>query len=448
MKTNKARHLPPVKTHEGAPASRINHEQQLQRSVLACLLWEDEFYESGVEIAKRIFDTASLCSPDFVGSLALRARNEHNLRHVPLLLLLNLIMRRAPNTANYIYGVISRVDELTELVSMYFKMNKKPKDSKSKRTNVPLSAQMKHGLARAFDKFDEYQFAKWDSKYAEVKLRDVLRLVRPKPKNPEQEALFKRIKEGSLARPDTWESRAAAGEPLKDVFTDLLTRNKLGYLALLRNLRKMTELGVDDQLVRKALRDGKTDRVLPFRFIAAARHAPMFERELDAAMQRTMLELPKLPGRTILLVDVSGSMDMKLSAKSDLRRCDAAGGLAVLVSGVCEQARVFIFGDSVREVPPRQGMALAELCVAKNESTYLGEAVDDVNTLPHDRLIVITDEQSHTKVGAPKQKGYMINVASNRNGVGYGPWVHIDGFSEACVKYMMAAEKDGLFTKQ
>ncbi len=58
----------------------------------------------------------------------------------------------------------------------------------------------------------------------------------------------------------------------------------------------------------------------------------------------------------------------------------------------------------------------------------------------YDRLIVITDEQSHDSVPAPRGKGYVINVASNQNGVGYGPWTHIDGWSEAVVEYIAELE--------
>ncbi len=58
----------------------------------------------------------------------------------------------------------------------------------------------------------------------------------------------------------------------------------------------------------------------------------------------------------------------------------------------------------------------------------------------YDRIIVITDEQSHDRVAAPRGKGYVINVASARNGVGYGPWVHIDGFSEAVINYIRELE--------
>ena len=61
----------------------------------------------------------------------------------------------------------------------------------------------------------------------------------------------------------------------------------------------------------------------------------------------------------------------------------------------------------------------------------------------HDRLIVITDEQSHDAVPQPVAKAaYMINVASNRNGVGYGRWTHIDGFSESVLRFIHEVESD------
>lgn len=442
MKTNKAVKLPPIETHEGGQAVRINHNQQLRRSVLSCLLWEDEFYESGEQIAARIFNTASECSPEFVAALAIEARTEHNLRHAPLLLLLNLIARAAPGTDKTIAKVVSRADEITELCSMWWQATLRSASAKGRRTNTPLTAAMKRGLAAAFHKFDEYQFAKWDQKDAGVKLRDVLRLVHPKPTSKEQAELFGRIKNGTLARPDTWESRLAGGEDKRAVFTDLLERKKLGSLALLRNLRGMDQAGVDHQIIKDAIINTKHDKTLPYRFIAAAKRAPMFEQELDIAMQASMAGIEKLPGCTVVLVDVSGSMKEPLSAKSDLRRSDAAAGLAILLRGISGNCRVFIFGDTTREVPARSGMALRDLVVYQNENTYLGDALKHVLRIPHDRLVVITDEQTQDRLPDPVAKrSYMLNVASAKNGVGYGKWIHIDGFSEACVKYMHAYEQ-------
>ena len=76
----------------------------------------------------------------------------------------------------------------------------------------------------------------------------------------------------------------------------------------------------------------------------------------------------------------------------------------------------------------------------QHASTMLGASIQRLNQEPLDRLIVITDEQSHDRVPNPTTKGYLINVANNQHGVGYGPWVHIDGWSEAIIDYIRAYE--------
>src|SRR2546429_5428199 len=75
-----------LRTHEGAPAKRISAEQQLRRSVLACMLWEDQFYEDGVEIAGRIRELVPKVEATRVAALAVEAREKMKLRHAPLLL--------------------------------------------------------------------------------------------------------------------------------------------------------------------------------------------------------------------------------------------------------------------------------------------------------------------------------------------------------------------------
>src|SRR5947207_2879649 len=137
------------------------------------------------------------------------------------------------------------------------------------------SSNLVKGLAAAFTKFDEYQLAKYDRAGA-IRLRDVLFLAHAKPKDEAQAALWKRLIAGELATPDTWEVALSAsqGEGKREAWERLLRENKLGALALLRNLRNFREAGVDGDLVASALASMKTARVLPFRFIAAARYAP------------------------------------------------------------------------------------------------------------------------------------------------------------------------------
>lgn len=434
MRMNVKNHLAPVFTHEGARAyPLITAEQRLRRSVLSCLLWEDTFYEDGKSIADRIVECAKDCSVNTVSNLCIEARSEFNLRHAPLLLLTALIANHRGNSivGDTIPLVIQRADELAELVSIYWRNGKRP-----------LSAQMKKGLARAFTKFNAYALAKYNRDDA-VKLRDVLFLCHAKPKDQGQADVWKKLVEGTLESPDTWEVKLSGGADKKETFERLIREDKLGYLALLRNLRNMAQAGCDMVLVRDAIlaRKGGAERVLPFRYIAAARACPQMEPYLDQALLKAISDLPYLHGKTAVLVDVSGSMDGVLSGKSDMTRMDAAAALASVIHG---DVRVFTFSEKVVEVPPRRGMAGVD-AIIKSQShggTYLGNAVTTLNqTVNYDRLIVVTDEQSHDSVPAPIGKSaYLINVASYQNGVGYGPWIHIDGFSEQVLRFITELE--------
>lgn len=422
-----------AKTHEGAPAfGHLKPIEQLRRSVLSCLLWEDEFYEDGKSIADRISETAALVKPAELAALAIESRKIFNLRHVPLLLLDTLSKTGPKLMADTTARVISRADEMGELLTVYWRNGRK---------SAPR--QMRKGLAMAFAKFDEYQLAKYDRDGA-VKLRDVLRIARPKPANDEQSALWKRVKERALHTPDTWEVALSGGADKKETFERLLREKNLGYLALLRNLRNMASAGVDADLVRLAIvaRKGGAERVFPFRYVAAARAAPQFESYLDQALCEAITELPVYLGKTVILVDVSGSMDYALSQKSDMKRIDAAAALGAIIPG---DIRLFTFSNGIVEVPPRRGMAGVDAIVKSQPhgGTNLGAAVAWINAnVKADRLIVITDEQSHDAVPNAFAKGYMINVASAKNGVGYGAWTHIDGFSEGVLRFIHEVERD------
>lgn len=427
--------IPPVnylgETHEGAPAARMTPEQALRRSVLSCLLWEREFYEEGEDIAARILRLADEVPAVKLAALAIEARTDFNLRHVPLLLLTALVKKGGPIVGDTIAQVIQRADELTELLAIYWKGGKRP-----------LSKQMKVGLAKAFMKFDAYQLAKYDRANA-VRLRDVLFLTHAKPKDGEQAALWAKLAANELEAPDTWEVALSGGADKKETFERLVRDGNLGYLALLRNLRNMVEAGCDEALIKEAIiaRQNGDHRVLPFRYVAAARAAPRLEPAIDQALSESIAGMPVLSGKTVVLVDVSGSMDERLSARSDLKRIDAAAALASIING---DLRVFTFSNSIAEVPPRRGMAGIDAVIRSQPhgGTNLGAALNWLHAnVTYDRLIVITDEQSHDRVGNPKGLGYMINVASAKNGVGYGPWVHIDGFSEAVLRFIGEHER-------
>ena len=435
----KLSHFPEPRTHEGAPAAVLTPEQALRRSVLSCMLWENEFYEDGVQIALRVHELVPRVEPAAVSALAIEARERMKLRHAPLLLVREMARHASHRhlVGETLARVIQRADELAEFVAIYWSGGRQP-----------LSAQVKKGLASAFAKFDEYALAKYD-RAGVVRLRDVLFLSHARPVDEAQASLWKRLAAGELATPATWEvALSASGSDAaekREIWERLLAEHKLGALALLRNLRNMQEAGVSEDLVRRALAAMKTERVLPFRFLAAARNAPQWEQELEQAMFRALEGRGmRLAGHTVLLVDVSGSMEVLLSRRSDMRRTDAAYGLAILLREIAEKVTIYTFSDSAQLVPSRRGMALRDALEISQPhgGTFLGKALAHVeeNCGGYDRIIVITDEQSHDHVAAPRGNGYVINVAGNRNGVGYGKWTHIDGWSEAVVDYIAALE--------
>jgi 60 kDa SS-A/Ro ribonucleoprotein len=422
-----------LRTHEDAPARTISMELQLRRSVLACLLWEEQFYEDGVEIAGRIAELVPKVAAEKAAAIAVEAREKMKLRHAPLLLVREMARHATHRglVAETLARVIQRADELAEFVAIYWKNGR-----------VPLSAQVKKGLAAAFPAFDAYALAKYD-RGGPIKLRDVLFLSHAKPRDEAQAEVWKRLIAGELMAPDTWEVALSSGANKREAWERLLREEKLGALALLRNLRNMREAGVSEELVLAALGSMSTARVLPFRFLAAARYAPQWEEALEEAMLRCVAGAEKLSGKTIVLVDVSGSMTAPLSQRSEMQRTDAAYGLAVLLREIGEKVAVFSFSDSLVEVPARRGFALRDAIDAsqRHNGTQLGKAITELNqNHGYDRLIVITDEQTHDTVPGPKGKGYVINVASNKNGVGYGKWTHIDGWSESVVEYICTLE--------
>lgn len=461
MRLNVASSYPAPRTHEGAVASRISPLNELRRSVLACLLWEDSFYESGQSIAERIQKNALAVDPHALASLAIEARQNFHLRHVPLLLLTCLFKtgKGIPFlTRNTIEAVISRPDEMAELLAMYWKDGKKP---------IPYS--VIKGLRQAALKFDTYQLNKWD-RDGDIKFRDVVFLSHINYPDFERAALVANSVNKSFfpesvqalhglsgepkrETPETWEALiAAAGSNKhvrKDIWEDLLKRNLrkasggFGYMAVLRNLRNMVEDGVNNQLIEDVLeaRIG-AKRVLPFRFIQAAKITPQFFRALDNALKGCVVSQEGLSGTTAVCVDWSGSMTMPISSQSQVTRHEAAASIAGCING---RTRLVAFGTSAKEILPIQGLgilhALGMASVGHATNAHLAVSlINNMKPIP-DRMIIITDEQVTQSLPKPLTKyAYIINVAAYKNGIGYGDYTKLDGFSASTLDYIRESE--------
>ena len=462
-------------TNGGAKASSIRPYDELVRSTQACMLWDKDFAEGGSSVADRIKVLVQECKPDMVATLAVTARNQMKLRTVPLVLARELArhkdLSKYPRLVSTLLAdVIQRADELATFLDLYWKDGKQP-----------LSKQVKVGLSKAFSKFNEYELAKYKREAKDVSIKDVLFLVHAKPVDAvgkgkftkaerkvtpvrpdatKGELLFKKLVDGALATPDTWETELSAGKDKKETFTRLMKEKKIGALAFLRNLRNMQQAGVSAQVVADYANTVKVDKVLPFRFLAAARHVPAWEGILEKMMFRCIEGMPKLKGKTVFIVDISGSMGAPLSAKSELNRMDTALALAILAKEQCENAVIYATAGSdgrrthaTAKVADCRGFALAEAIKQMNSTLggggiFLNQVMDFVAPKEQDadRVLVLTDEQDcDTKcnpadANAFAKKNYIINIASQKNGIAYEKFCHVTGWSENILSYIQICE--------
>lgn len=445
MKTNVTANKP-VFTHNGAESTNVSPIQKLRRLVMSCMLWEDTFYVDGKTVTEQIKEVCKELDQLQVLNVAREVHTKGLLRHVPLWLIVCSFESKKRLFANkdlegvkhYIADICSRPDQMTELLSLYWKDGKKP-----------IPSQMKKGLAKAFCKFDEYSLAKYN-RDAPIKLRDVLFLCHAKPKNEDQRELWKRLVSNTMKTPDTWEVRLSAREDKKESFEELLKQGKMGKLAIIRNLRNMYEEGLDKDLVITGLLS-KSRPILPFQFLVAAKHCPRWEDIIDKSMIQACEGKQKIKGNTIVLVDVSGSMNYPISGKSDTSRMDAASGLSILLREVCEKVEFYSFSCQIIPIPNRQGMALRDAIIKSqpHSSTFLGAALQYVSnkrnkSIVVDRIVVITDEQANDV--PPKmniEKCYVLNVGCYENGIkNNGEWFTINGFSQNSIDYISEIESE------
>lgn len=445
-------------TNTAAAQSNI---QYLRRAVLANLLWENIAYMDGVSVANEIKRLIPLCDPADVASLTIEARVMQKLRHTPLFLAVEMCKYEA--TRAYVKDVlpkiITRADMLTDFMALYWADGK-----------CPICNAAKKGLAEAFHNFKEYHFAKYD-RDAEIKLRDVMFMVRPKPVNQLETALYKKIADRTLETPETWEvllSLAHTNEEKAAVWTKLITEGKLGGKAMLMNLRNMQTVGVARPVIEKGLTELKGSMLLPLDFLKAMRMSTGFDREIEAAMLKTYENLPKLPGKTLFIVDVSGSMGSITSSGSMFSRLDIACSLAMICANKCEDFELVATAGSdssctemqERIKYPSKGFQLfKEIVDTRNRiggggiftaqclnklRAELGDKIHD-----YERIIIFSDSQDidvsrgHNVKPRPFGKyNYICDISAHTRGIAYkGVWTaEISGWSEHMLDFIEAIE--------
>lgn len=380
-----------VTNHEGAKAFKMSAEMELYTTVVTWSL-NDTFYEKDKTRMERLSKLIAQCNPVFVGKLAVYARTKMYMRSVPLVLATELAKLHSGDdlVARVTDGVIGRADEITELLACYQMVNQRTGTKKLNR----LSKQMQKGLSQAFNRFDEYQFAKYN-RDGDIKLRDALFLVHPRAKDDLQQLIFNKIVANGLQTPYTWETELSALGQLnfdsveakaiafRAKWEELIDSGKFGYMALLRNLRNIQEAGVSYAHFKKVcatLADGEQvakAKQFPFRYLAAYRElitpastvktiamaakAAITGNKgytgdlLDALEKAVQASAANIRGfdentRVLLACDVSGSMQKPISANSKVLLYDIGLMLAMLLQSRCNNVEVGMFGNTWKTI--------------------------------------------------------------------------------------------------
>lgn len=461
----------------GNQTRELTAYEKLQRSAINCLLWEDTFYEDGVSIADRIKEYMGQVTPEQARSVLKEAKVDNKLRHMPLFLLVNMA-KNGYLTAEDVANTITRVDDMSELLSLYWSTDWKDSTGHIVKNKHTVPKSIVKGIQKALPKFDEYQLAKYRGDRYDVSLKTVIKMTHPKPENAEMEALWGRAINGNLATPDTWEvglTNCHTPDEKKEFWTRMLTEktekgfNKLGALALIRNLRNMQSVKVDEDNIRSAISSANMSKILPFQLVTAARYAPQLEDVLETKLLESIDSMEKLEGDTVVLLDTSGSMRSPLSNKSETTCQDVAAAMGAIIRGVCNKSIIYTFQEQTQVVPSgRKGFALID-CVRRAPSggTSVIDCTNDAirfykeshNGKYPARVIIVTDEQTNSDGSGRSWRngttvkldslpsscnGYIINVGTYENGVGYNNscnYVHINGWSENVLKYISSYEE-------
>lgn len=437
----------------GALAAKQNNVQLLRRAVLANLLWENVAYMDGEKVVNEIKRLIPLCPALDVYNIALEARVMQKLRHTPLFIAVE--MCKYPEHKLFVKDllprIITRADMLTDFLALYWKDGKKP-----------ICNQAKKGLALAFHNFNEYKLAKYDRDSA-IKLRDVLFLCRPKARNQYEQELFKKVADRQLTPPETWEVMLSTGKDKKEAWTTLIGDKKIGGLAMLRNLSNMKKANVDRKMIQFGLANVQGAMLMPLDFMKANSMNPEFSREIEDAMLGSYSNLPKLPGKTLFIVDVSGSMGAKMSSQSDFSRYDAACAMCMLAVNQCEDYEVVTTAGSDGRHEgaheyikyPQKGFGIFQQIKDTNRRIG-GGGIFTRQVLEwcrakfgdvFDRIIIFSDSQDcdfpDRRIPVPFGRyNYICDVSANTRGVNYrGKWTaEISGFSEHFLTYIGALE--------
>ena len=382
----------------GHAAYKMKDKEKLITQVLTSFFNEKKFYGDNSAEMQNTIKSVIASDAAFVAKLAVFARREFNMRSVSHVLIAHLAheVEGKPYVRKAVKAVSLRGDDVTEIMACYLSTFGKP---------IPNA--LRKGISDAMQGFDEYTLAKYKGNGKDVKMRDLLCLCRPTPKNEAQSALWNRLLNDELETPVTWETELSANGNNKETWEKLIDSGKVGYMALLRNLRniltanpsnldKVLETIEDSERVRKS-------KQLPFRYLSAYKEladiggSRVFDA-LENAVEASIENVPKLPGTTVIAVDTSGSMRCAVSEKSKVKCYEIAMLLGLIANKICENSIFYTFDGNIEKYSFSKRSGILSTCTYQARCggcTRMELPFNEMikNKINADRVIVLSDNE-------------------------------------------------------
>lgn len=447
-------------THEGGTGFTKDPKTELFTLAATSLMGESSFYESaGARDSRlvRLVTELTASEPEFIQKLVPYLRNVQYLRSASLVIAIEYAAAGGPNGRNVVASAMSRADEPCEAVGYWF----------STRGRRSLPHPIRKGINDAIARlWNEYSVIKYDTTGRAIRFADVIALTHPKP-DPALDAFRTHLGDRRHGRTygddirynDTWlrenglnkladtyslDARLRLPAQRSKILADPTALDgtaytwerlnpsnateweavipHMGYMARLRNIRNWEQAGVDKMLLARVaseLADPDAvakSRQMPFRFMSAWKHSGsmIFGPALETALDLSVQNIPKLSGRTLVLIDTSGSMQGYLSKRGSVRPVDAAAVFGAAATARMGDVTTAIYAASVAPVK----LSTSILRSIDQINNLNGSVGHSTNTWPsvaamyrnHDRVLVLTDMQDHP---ADNWRGGASSVPAN-----------------------------------
>lgn len=382
-------------------------------SILLTSFANDQFYRTATDTFERLKQLVGICNKEFVAKAAVYARTQFGMRSITHVVASELAKHIGGEAwaKEFYAAIVYRPDDMMEILSYHTANNGK----------IPNS--IKKGFAKAFDKFSKYDLAKYRGESKGFKLIDVVNLVHPYPTEKNGEAIDALVK-GELKSFDTWESELTrAGQAAstddekadfkKDVWIKLVREKKIGYFALLRNLRNIIEQApevIDEAIVTLTNETAiKKSLVLPFRFLTAFEE---IQKMTDGKIVRNVLvalnkavdiavnNVPVFDGETLVVLDVSGSMREPGKGTKSPHIIGALFSAVLVKANNCD---LMVFDTVARYVNVNP---LASTITISNAIPFTGggtnfHSIFQTAKRKYDRIIILSDMQGWVGYNSP-----------------------------------------------